>query len=264
MSTEFWWSVVTNFVIPILGAIFPIIIPMMYDRLKKTDLQQINAVFKQKKSYCLITLYFKKDNKLREDYFNHMIEKATPQITYAVILGGCLYAAFTVLDRFVISDPFQASIASNIRLGVVVCGVIYLGIFSLLRKDMRRFYISADVIGLIAGAGIILLIVFTGESNYYAGLMLVIIWLFIAFRLRFFDALVISYVLVFLYIVSTNSSKVPIEPGILINNLSFLIGTIFICALDSYVFERNLREEFLQKHNHAAPANLAPSEWKTI
>jgi len=191
-----------------------------------------------------ITLSFPKDleNEFLEKYFHDSLR----QVRIAAVLGIFFYGIFGILDASLVPD------AKNqlwfIRYAVVCpfLSVIYFFSFSPHFKKYMQLSIASAV--LAGGIGIIAMIVvapYPASYSYYAGLILVFIYGYAFFRLRFIWASVTGWTIVFAYeITAIWLSPTPI-PTLINNNFFFLTGNIF-GMFAGYSFEFYLRRDFIQ------------------
>lgn len=189
----------------------------------------------------------------RANYF----EKNIRHLRLYLVLGFLLYGLFGFYDYWII--PHAIKKVWIIRYAAV-CPFL-LGTFAFsYRKNFQKVLQPAFFLaGFSAGAGIIAMILITspaGNFTYYVGLLLCLLFYF---RLRFFAASLLSWVIFALY-ETTAILFVETPTPILFSNtfilLSFIITGMFIC----YTLERYNRSEFLlqrtvQLRNHEISAS---------
>jgi len=168
-------------------------------------------------------------------------------IRFAIILAIALYAAFGVLDLFIVPD-----VAGSIWIVryAIVCPVA-LAVLGF--TFTHRFKLIAQPIlsGLAAlcGLGIVAMVAIANPSAsalYYAGLLLVIPWAYSVLRLRFVYAtaaaatILVGYEVVAIWVKHT-------PPDILVNNNFFFLSSVIVGVAAGYTIERGMRAEFLQR-----------------
>jgi len=185
-------------------------------------------------------------DKLEKDFLKDYMSKSLIHNRVALLLAIFFYGIFGILDawlvpeekfslwfiRFVIFIPYTALIA-------------LLSFSKIFKKYMQPA--NASVV-LLAGIGIIGMILIAPDpvsNSYYAGLLLVFIFGYTFFKLRFVWATLTGWMIVVAYeITAILLSDTPI-PILINNNFFFLTGNIlgmFAC----YSIEFYLRKEFIQ------------------
>ena len=178
-----------------------------------------------------------------EDHFS----RSLVFIRFAVVLAIVLYAAFGVLDLFIV--PHVAGRIWIIRYAMVCpVALVVLGL-----TFTRRFKPIAQpvLMGLAAlcGLGIVAMIAIADSSVaalYYAGLLLVIPWAYSVLRLRFAYATAAAAMILVGYEVVAVGVK-HTSADILVNNNFFFLSSVIIGVVAGYTIERGMRAEFLQR-----------------
>lgn len=175
-------------------------------------------------------------------------EKTLRLVRIGLLLGIGLYALFGVLDAMLFPD-LRAALWS-IRY-VIVCPSIAAVLVYSYAPGFRRFGQTAVAgVGIIAGAGITAMIVITYRSGgyaYYAGLMLVLIFIYTFVRLRFVWATLAGGVIVGSYEVTALLLTHTPLPVFISNNFFFLAANLLGMAA-CYSIELYARKEFLQSY----------------
>jgi signal transduction histidine kinase len=200
----------------------------------------------KQESINALTLRFV-DNALEREFLGDNVGNIIRHARFALVVGIILYVAFGVLDAFIIPDAKRA--AWIIRYGVVVPSVVVVYAFSYSRHFKRFMQPVLVVIVLVAGFGIIAMLMLAdppGTYLYYAGLILVTMYAYIFFRLRFGHAVVASWALVVAYELSAILIR-PLPLSMLVNNTFFLISANLIGMFASYQTELSIRRDFLQR-----------------
>lgn len=190
-------------------------------------------------------------------------ERSRPLVRAALVLGLLQYAAFGWLDRWV--APLAFVEVRTVR--VVVCVLVAAAIAATYHAGLRRL-VRPGVVGALAGGlGVVamewavyhaagatrapvpdggLLIV---DGYYYAGMMLILIYVHVLLRLRFVTATAIGAVLIGLYVAVAALHTPPMR---LANAFQFLISTQASGMVASYALERYARSEFVNARRQTA------------
>ena len=168
---------------------------------------------------------------------------------FALCLGIFLYSVFGILDRYIF--PTVASQILPIR-GVVVGCFLLLVACVLFAPSFYQRYSQLLLTGatLIGGVGIILMYPITVnlpyEGNYYAGIVLVIVFACVLVPLRFHYALFLCATLILSYNLSLMLYNIPM--AIAVSNNFFLVGAAIICGLGNFEHERRVYQRFEHEH----------------
>jgi class 3 adenylate cyclase len=184
---------------------------------------------------------------LEGEFCDDFIRKSLQPMRFALALALFLYAAFGVLDVWVV--PEVAHVIWAIRYAIVVpvlATVLAYSFHPTFHRSMQRLL---PAIVLVLGFGILAMIAIAGElgrAYYYAGLILVIVWNYTIARLTFGRATVVGWGLVLSYeVVATIVSPVPAV--VLVNNNFFFVSANIIGMVACYYAQRELRLEFVQR-----------------
>jgi class 3 adenylate cyclase len=168
-------------------------------------------------------------------------------IRFALILAIVLYAAFGVLDLFIV--PGEAASIWIVRYAIV-CPVFLAALvltFTHWFEPVAQPVLSA--LAALCGLGIVAMVAIANPSAsalYYAGLLLVIPWAYSVLRLRFLSAtaaaatILVGYEVVAVWVKHT-------PPDILVNNNFFFVSSVIVGMAAGYTIERSMRAEFLQR-----------------
>ena len=175
------------------------------------------------------------------------MERAIPRARFALVLAIVLYALFGVLDALI--APTDATKIWVIRYAIVC--PIGVGVLGLTFSRRFRPILQPTLAGfaLIVGLGIVAMVAVTDASVgyvYYAGLLLVIPWVFTLLQLRFPYATGACLIIIAAYeVVAIWVEHTPIE--ILINNNFFLISAGIVGMVAGYTIEAGTRTAFVQR-----------------
>ncbi len=200
---------------------------------------------------------------LEKDYYEDFFRTSLLIVRVALILGIALYSLFGILDIWVV--PLNKKAVWIIRYAVVcpMLGAAFvLTYFDIFKKYMQ---ITLSAVGFSAGFGIVLMIGFSAESElgfkfYYAGLMLVLMWIYALVRLRFIYATLVSWVITVSYeIVALGINKLLSTPDnvtVFINNNFFFISANIIGMFASFTIEWYMRKNYLLRMEIERSYNL--------
>ena len=192
----------------------------------------------------LLTLSFPEEleQAFRDDYF----EKSLRHVRIALLLGFFFYGIFGILDAWLVPDVKQA--LWLIRYAIVFPFLLGAFLFSYSRHFKKFMQLSIAGVILAAGVGIIAMTLIApdpGSYLYYAGLILVFLFGYTFFILRFVWATVTGWTLVIAYEISAMwLTQTPI-PILINNNFFFLAGNV-IGMFACYSIEFYSRKDFIQ------------------
>ncbi len=191
------------------------------------------------------TLSFSGVNKpLEKEFIAFYIREKLLQMRAAIIIGAILYALFGILDAFLLGDLKYTF--WFIRFGLVIpFGTIsLLFTYSKLFKNVSQIIIMLN--NLVAGIGIIAMVVLAGPPvsySYYAGLILVFIYIYTFSGLRYTWAVGTNWGIVILFeIFAVFLKKFPAT--VLISNSFFFVAANILSMIAAYFIEYSLRRDF--------------------
>jgi signal transduction histidine kinase/ActR/RegA family two-component response regulator len=191
-----------------------------------------------------ITLAFPK--KLELAFLDQYFHDSLWQVRIASALGIFFYGIFGFLDAALVPDAKHQ--LWYIRYGIVCPFLFVTCLFSFSRHFKKYMQLSIASTVLAGGFGIIAMIVIApspASYSYYAGLILVFIYGYTFFRLRFIWATLTGWAIVFAYeITAIWLSPTPV-PTLINNNFFFLTGNVF-GMFTGYSIEYYLRRDFIQ------------------
>jgi hypothetical protein len=230
---------------------------------KKIDLNRSNKSGSQldlpEFSINRFTLSFK-DEKLNKEFGDHLIIKSLNLVRGSIFLAAFLYALFDILDKVVIPDATEKVFVVRI-ISIFFFFVIIALTFTPLKKYLQFLM---GLVVLLGGSGIIVMIIISesyGGQNYYAGILLAIIYAHSLLRLRFIYASMVTWVVVLIYALSTILLYVtPIH--VFINNVFFLASANILGMFASYSLEYYMRTVFWQNRMLELKSNELEIEHK--
>nr|WP_016562535.1 hypothetical protein [Trichormus variabilis]AGO03676.1 putative PAS/PAC sensor protein [Trichormus variabilis ATCC 29413] len=221
-------------------------------------IQDINLIF-IKKHYC--SDYQKKLKKIERLFRLDYLQSSLISIRFASIYAFIFYGLFGLADIFCLPETKFVSIP--IRIGVCITAMIWL-LTSFFENFFKKFnQIIIVFVTLIASGGIIYMIASSrstelGYTTYYAGLILVMFYIFLFSRLLFLNAMLVALFIVAGYgiiaVIYQNSLSSFQNTGLFINNTIFLAILCVVGSIACYLFEQNSRLDFLTRYTIAYKA----------
>lgn len=180
------------------------------------------------------------------------------QSAIAVGLATILYLLFGLLDLYIV--PEQVKFIWGVRALVVGCFLIsLLLIFS--EKFIRHNQLILAFTALVCMGGLFAMLATisdVSESRYYASMMLVIPWLYVALGLRTANAFYINIFLLIFYNAETAYLReYPVY--IFMNNNFFLVSLSVLSFASGYLIERNRRTAYAHERSLVLLKNKAES-----
>ena len=175
-------------------------------------------------------------------------EKTVRVVRIGLLLGIGLYALFGLLDAMLFPDLKGA--LWSIRYFIVCPFIAAVFVYSFAPSFRRFGQAAVALVGTVAGVGITAMILITyrsGGYTYYAGLMLVLIFIYTFVRLRFVWATLAGCVIVGSYVVAALLLTETPVPVVISNNFFFLTANLLGMAA-CYSIELYARKEFLQSY----------------
>lgn len=192
----------------------------------------------------LITLSFLGD--LEEDFLAEYFNKSLKHVRIALLLSIFFYGIFGILDALLVPEAKERLWVIRYSIFIPYAFTIFLFSFSSRFKKYMQIILTSVVV--LAGMGIIMMILiapYPGNYSYYAGLILVLIYGYTFFKLRFIWATLAGWILVVGYeIAAIWLSETPV-PILINNNFFFLTGNIF-GMFACYSIEFYSRRDFVQ------------------
>ncbi|MCK4789160.1 MAG: PAS domain S-box protein, partial [Desulfobacteraceae bacterium] len=192
----------------------------------------------------LFTLSFPED--LEKAFLDDYFQKSLRHVRIALLLGLFFYGIFGILDAWLVPEVKEK--LWFIRYAIFSPFILATFLFSYSGHFKRFMQLSIAAVILVAGLGIIAMILVApdpGNYLYYAGLILVFLFGYTFFKLRFIWATVTGWTIVIAYEISAVwLSQTPI-PILVNNNFFFLAGNI-IGMFAGYSIEFYTRKAFIQ------------------
>ncbi len=194
----------------------------------------------------VFTLSFSKN--LEATFLENYVRKSLTHVRLALLLAIVLYGVFGFLDAWLVPDAKQTLWFIRYAIFSPVAFSIFL--FSFSRHFKRYMQLSVAAVVLASGGGIIAMILIAPNPEnylYYAGLILVVIYDYAFFKLRFIWATVTGWMIVIAYeIAAVWLSQTPFL--VLVNNNFFFFSSNILGMLVAYSIEYSLRKEFIQAY----------------
>ena len=191
----------------------------------------------------ILTLAFSGD--LEKEYQDSQIKNTLRHVRIGLLLAILIYGIFGILDHWIVPEVEEK--LWFIRFALFCPYVLAVYFFTFSKRFARYMQIMISSVVLFAGIGIIAMILmapFPGNYSYYAGLILVFLYGYTFFRLRFIYATLAGWTIVIAYeFAATVLTTTPIQ--ILINNNFFFLCGNFIGMIAGYSIEYYTRRDFL-------------------
>ncbi|HUT69519.1 MAG TPA: PAS domain S-box protein [Desulfatiglandales bacterium] len=192
----------------------------------------------------LLTLSFPKE--LEQAFLDDYFEKSLRHVRIALLLGFFFYGIFGILDAWLVPDVKETLWLIRYAIFFPFLLGVFLFSYSIHFKKFMQLSIAGVI--LVAGLGIIAMILIApdpGSYLYYAGLILIFLFGYTFFKLRFIWATVTGWTLVIAYEISAIwLTQTPI-PILINNNFFFLAGNV-IGMFACYSIEFYSRKDFIQ------------------
>ena len=175
-----------------------------------------------------------------EDYF----EKSKKHVRIALILAIFFYGIFGILDAWLIPDQKQSLWIIRYLIFLPFTSLIL--ILSFTKHFNKYMQVANAAVVLLAGLGIIVMMriaPYPANYSYYAGLILVFIFGYTFFKLRFISASIVGWLIVSAYELSAFwLGQTPI--AVLVNNNFFFLTGNILGMFACYSIEFYLRKEY--------------------
>ena len=184
--------------------------------------------------------------KLEKDFLQDYLNKSLIHTRVALLLAIFFYGIFGFLDAWLV--PEEKLSLWFIRYVVFIPYTALIALFSFSKNFKNYIQAANSSVVLLAGFGIIAMILIAPDpvsNSYYAGLILVFIFGYTFFKLRFIWATLTGWLIVVAYEITAVLLSDTSLPVLISNNFFFLTGNIlgmFAC----YSIEFYLRKEFIQ------------------
>jgi PAS domain S-box-containing protein len=189
------------------------------------------------------TLSFRED--LEETFLDDYYQKSIWHVRMTLLLAIFFYSIFGVLDAWLVPTVKQELWAIRYMIFLPFVSGVFLFSFSHLFKRYMQLCLSAVIV--LAGLGIVVMILiapYPGNYSYYAGLILVFMYGYTYFKLRFIWATLAGWMIVAAYeLGAVWLSKAPLP--ILVNNNFFFLGGNILGMFACYSIELYARKEFI-------------------
>lgn len=201
----------------------------------------------------------------RSAYLEHERALTIRKTRLGCILGAIFVPLFAGLD-FYMFDQNQARLFLALRL---FCSIFMVAFYPVIETGFGRRYfrLIGVIILFFPAATIALMINKTGgsSSNYYAGLILVMMFLAVLLDWTFLQSVVAVLLVWTLYLVACIFSETAIDPAILFNNCFFLVSTGVVTIISAkYHTDIRIREFISQRELEKANAKIKEEQLKNI
>ncbi len=179
-------------------------------------------------------------------YQDEIYQSSLKQLRINIIVVSVIYALFGIIDTVV--TPYVRTAAWIVRYAVVIPFAMAVFAASFSPRFRRYQQILVSFLALVGGGGIVVLIDLThGQAPYlhFAGLLLVFMTTYTAFKLRFLYATVVGWAIIGMYEVSAVWLHPPALPVFLTDNY-FYISANLMGMFTNYQRDLYSRRDFLQ------------------
>ena len=185
-------------------------------------------------------------DKLEKDFLKDYLDKSLIHTRVALLLAIFFYGIFGILDAWLV--PEEKLSLWFIRFAVFIPYTILVALFSFSKNFKKYMQLANASVVLLAGFGIIGMILiapYPVSNSYYAGLLLVFIFGYTFFKLRFVWATLTGWMIVVAYeITAILLSDTPVF--VLVNNNFFFLTGNILGMFACYSIEFYLRKEYIQ------------------
>jgi hypothetical protein len=207
----------------------------------------------KKENSCEYSLNNLSDEETERKFYNYFFSKSIYIVRLSLVLGIILYAGFGVLDSYIASSSRE--IIWFIRFVVVTPLIISIFFLSYTRIFKRYMHYLMSLVALTGGLGIIIMIAVSENAEagyyYYAGLILVIMWVYTFARLKFKFAVIVSWALVIIYEITAiffqNMLFLDKTFRIFLSNNFFFISANVMGMMVCYLLEDYAKRDFCQQ-----------------
>ena len=193
-----------------------------------------------------ITLRFK--SSLETKFQKHYFDSSISLFRMAFVLGIIYYSSFAFLDSIVATKELSSLLC--IRFCIVVPSIFIIFLLSYTKSFIKWWQLAASIISLIAGIGIIAMIIINptvGKNTYYVGLILVLIYTYTIIQLRFIWASTIGFIILIIYALA-NILHLTEQFEYFKINLFFLISADILGMFAAYFLELYARKQFYYQY----------------
>jgi hypothetical protein len=182
---------------------------------------------------------------LESDFHQFYIKRSIGFVRIAMFLAIFLYMVFGILDYYNLHDSMFDIMVTRVTVSLSILGCLG---FTYIKNYAEHLQFLMSSVVILAGLGIIYMIFLSngiGGHNYYAGLILAVMYAHGLMRLRFLYAsittwfVILAYLYVFMALIETRNE-------ILLNNAFFLIAANIMGMFTSYWIEFYMRNSFWQ------------------
>lgn len=189
-----------------------------------------------------VTLSFDSPD-LNRKFSKYSAKRSLVFVRVSLVLAIVLYIAFAWLDPYIIPDVSSEMLVIRVLSCLIFAGATVL---TYTRLGIRHFQLLMSLVVVLGGVGIITMTQVseaTGGFQYYAGLILAVMYAHSLLRLRFIYATVTTWLVLAGYVVTTTLLDViPFE--ILLNNVFFLVSSNIIGMFASFWIEYYFKSSF--------------------
>jgi PAS domain S-box-containing protein len=185
-------------------------------------------------------------DELEQIYQDESFYNSLKQLRINILVVTMIYALFGILDAIITPDvKYQAWF---IRYAIVIPFALVVILFSFSEHFKRFQQLTISILSIVGGGGLVALIVLTSTIApyfHFAGLLLVFMTTYTAFKLRFLSATTVGWILIVIYeIAAIWISQASLR--VFMTDNFFYISANLMGMFTCYQRELYARKEFLQ------------------
>ena len=196
------------------------------------------------------------DKEFEKKFLTHYSKNSVLNFRISIFMGFLTAMAFGFVDLWSLEKNYSFAIGLRFSfMGPALLGIV---IWSFYKNFYKHLNIAVFLAGLTSTLSIAIIIAHSDPSetaydHYFAGIILVNVWIATYARYRFFPAMIVIVANIFIYLVVALAfqdyaySSDPGRMNVLFSNLSFLISSSLISLISCRELEVYARNEFL--HN---------------
>ncbi|MBP1678724.1 MAG: hypothetical protein H6Q29_635, partial [Bacteroidetes bacterium] len=166
-------------------------------------------------------------------------------VRVSLLFAAVLYIVYSLMDHWLVPDLAPGLLVLRAGGTAFLAGI---AAFSVLPMARMHFQLTMSLVVLIAGMGVIAIVVVVehaGWYNYYGGVILATIYAHALLRLRFIWASMTSWTIIGAYLLAV-TVLFPLPAQVITSNMFHLVSANLLGMFASYGLEYYARTVFLQ------------------
>jgi PAS domain S-box-containing protein len=201
-------------------------------------------------------------DELEQIYQDELFYNSLKQLRINILVVTLIYALFGILDAIITPDvKYQAWL---IRYAIVIPFALFVILFSFSKHFKRFQQLTISILSVVGGGGLVALIVLTSTIApyfHFAGLLLVFMTTYTAFKLRFLSATTVGWILILIYEIAAIWIS-PASRRVFMSDNFFYISANLMGMFTCYQRELYARKEFLQSRRRQVQEQRKHAEEK--